>query len=235
MRIYAVKSLDICEDILENLSLLISPEKRNRIKQFTHKQDKIRTLMGELLIRTLLTEQLGIENKYLTFEQNPYGKPYLKNFPNVNFNISHSSGFVVCAIDAKPIGIDIEEVKPLDYETIADNFFSESELNYIFKHSLDLRLSKFFEIWTLKESYIKCCGQGLSTRLQSFSIEIDQDEKIEVVINNEPIKKYMFKMFGIGLNYQMALCATCSANRKIPNEVIMLEQNSLIHNYSNSN
>lgn len=233
MKIYALKFLDICQDKLADLCLLISPEKRNKIQQFVNKQDKIRTLIGEILIRTILVEQLGLENKHLTFEQNPYGKPYLKKHPAVNFNLSHSSNFVVCAFDGQSVGIDIEEVINLDYENIAKNFFTVSELNYIFKHSPDIRLNKFYEIWTLKESYLKWCGQGLSTRLQSFSIEIDQDENIAVVVDREPLKQCVLKRFDLELNYKMALCSLGSGNKKIPDEVIMVEQNSLIYNYTN--
>ena len=226
MRIYALKFLDIGEDELDNLCLLISLDKRDKIKHFRNKQDKIRTLIGEILLRTILIEQVGLENKHLIFEQNQYGKPYLRNYSTVNFNISHSGDFVVCATDVKPLGIDIEEVKDLEYVNIAQNFFTESELSYIFKQSLDTQLSKFYELWTLKESYVKCRGQGLATQLQSFSIEIDQAENIEVVINNKQVKEYSFKKFEIGLNYKMAIC---SVNREIPHEVIMVEQESLIY------
>lgn len=226
MKIYALKFLDIGEDELDNLCLLISPDKLDKIKHFRNKQDKIRTLIGEILLRTILIEQVGLENKHLIFEQNQYGKPYLRNYPFINFNLSHSGDFVVCATDVKPLGIDIEEVKDLEYVNIAQNFFTESELNYIFKQSLDTQLSKFYELWTLKESYVKCRGQGLATQLQSFSIEIDQAENIEVVINNKQVKEYSFKKFEIGLNYKMAIC---SVNREIPHEVIMVEQESLIY------
>ncbi|WP_253205640.1 4'-phosphopantetheinyl transferase family protein [Clostridium estertheticum] len=227
MKIYAVKTLDISEGNLEKICLLIHLEKRCKIQKFINKKDKVRTLIGEILIRTIIFEELSIRNKHLTFEKNQYGKPYFKGHPKFNFNISHSGDFVVCAIDDKSIGIDIEKVKHIEYKEIAKSFFSLSEFNYIVKEDLNIQLSKFYEIWTLKESYIKCSGQGLSIPLKSFSIDIDQYENIKVIIDKEH-KEYVFKRFDIGSGYKMAVC---SVNKEISNNIIMIDQNSLINKF----
>lgn len=228
MKIYAVKILDINDEELEDLCLFISPDKKLKINRYINKQDKIRTLIGEILIRSILVEELRIKNKHIVFGANEYGKPYLKDYPYINFNISHSSGFVVCVIDDKSIGIDIEEVKHIKYEEIAKNFFSLSEFEYIIGQTLDFQISKFYEIWTLKESYIKCCGQGLSIPLKSFSININQAEQIKVVHKNKH-NEHAFKIFDIELGYKMAVC---SVNKDISKNIITIDQNSLINNYS---
>ena len=228
MEIYAVRTLDISEEKLDNLCLLISLEKRCIIKKFNNKKDKIRTLIAEMLIRTIIVKELSIRNKHITLERSQYGKPYLKDYPKFNFNVSHSGDFVVCAIDTKPIGTDIEQIKHIEYEDIAKSFFSVSEFNYIAKNDLGVGLSKFYEIWTLRESYIKCCGQGLSIPLKSFSIDIDNYKNIKVIVNNEH-KEHAFKRFDIESGYKMAIC---SLNKEISNNIIMLDQNSLINNYS---
>lgn len=228
MKIYAVKIMDISEKKLEALCLLISSKKKRKIEKFVNKNDKIRTLIGEMLIRSIIVQELGIRNKHIIFEENHYGKPYLKGYPIINFNISHSGYFVVCAIDEQPIGVDIEEVKPIEYEDIAKKIFTIHEFMYITKQNSDLQLSKFYEIWTLKESYIKCCGQGLSTSLKSFSIDIDQNETINVIINNEH-NEYACKKLEIESGYKMAVC---SVNKEISDNVEMIDQNSLINNYS---
>lgn len=227
MKIYAVETLDISEDMLNKLYSLTDSKKISKVKKFINKKDKIRTLIGEILIRTVITEDLGIRNDNISFKKNQYGKPYLKDYPNFNFNISHSGDFVVCAIDNNPIGIDIEEVKYMEYEDIAKNFFATNELDYITKNDPYSSLSRFYEIWTLKESYIKCCGQGLSMPLKSFSIEIDKYKNIKVISNNE-YKEHIFRIFDIELGYKVAIC---SFNKEICNNTIRLDQNSLINKY----
>ncbi|MCB2311591.1 4'-phosphopantetheinyl transferase superfamily protein [Clostridium tagluense] len=228
MKIYAVKTLEISEEKLKKICLSIDSEKRCKIEKFINKKDKVRTLIGEILIRTIIFQELSVRNKHITFEKNEYGKPYMKEHPEFNFNISHSGDFVVCAIDNKPIGIDIEKVKHIEYKEIAKNFFSVRELDYIVKEDLNSQLNKFYEIWTLKESYIKYCGQGLSIPLKSFSIDIDQYENIKVIIDKEH-KEPVFKRFDIGSEYKMAVC---SVNKEISYNIVMIDQNSLINNYS---
>lgn len=228
MKIYAVKILEITKEKLDNLCLLISLEKKYKIENFLNKEDKIRTLIGEMLIRSIIVNELKIKNNEMIFDKNGYGKPYLKGYPIINFNISHSNDFVVCIIDDKPIGIDIEQVKQIEYRDIAKNFFTTSEYNYIFKQNLESEINKFYKIWTLKESYIKCKGKGLSIPLKSFSIDIDKSKGIKVICNNE-YKKFVFKMFYGVLGYKIAVC---SVNKEISNNIIMIDQNSLINNYS---
>ncbi len=227
MEIYTVKTLDISKEKLDKLCLLIDSGKRYRIEKFINKKDKIRALIGEILIRTLVAEKLNISNNHIIFKKNQYGKPYLKEHPEFSFNISHSGDFVVCAIDDKPVGIDIEQIKHIAYEGIVKSFFSASELDNIAKEDSNVQLSKFYEIWTLKESYIKCCGQGLSMPLKSFSIDVDQYENIKVIIHHEH-KEHTFKSFDVEPDYKMAVC---SLNKEISNNIIMIDQNILIDNY----
>ncbi len=228
MKIYMVNVEDIDDKQIDKLCLLINSDKSYKIKKFTNKKDKIRSVIGEILIRTVIEEELCYgESKDIKFEKNKYGKPYIKEYPQFNFNISHSEDIVVGAIDNQPIGIDIEKVKTINYEGIAREFFAEGEFNYIIKDSLDNKLERFYKIWTLKESYIKCCGQGLSLPLKSFSINIDDCDNIKMSINNEN-KEYKFKNFNIGLNYKLAVC---SSNKDITNNIIRIDQSSLIDKY----
>lgn len=227
MKIYTVKISNISQEKLNNLCLLIDSEKKYKVKKFINKRDKIRTLIGGILIRTIIGEELKIGDKYIKFNKNQYGKPYLKDYANFNFNISHSGEYVVCAVDNKPIGIDVEEIKHIKYEEIAKNFFATKEFDDILNQDLEFQLNRFYEMWTLKESYIKCCGQGLSIPLKSFSIEVDQYENIKVVSNNE-YKEHVFKLLDIELGYKVAVC---SLNKEISNNIIRLEQNSLINKY----
>lgn len=85
-------------------------------------------------------------------------------------NISHSGDMVVCAVDDRPVGIDIEQIRPIDL-TVAKRICSVEELLYLFGHrpteqdftyTTDTEiLARFFEIWTAKEAYGKCLGSGI--------------------------------------------------------------------------
>ncbi|EPC8410311.1 MULTISPECIES: 4'-phosphopantetheinyl transferase family protein [Bacillus] len=226
MKIYAVKITDIDEEKIERLSLLVTSDKRNKIKNFVNKKDKIRSLIGELLVIFAIGEELNIERKNITFEKNKYGKPYIKEYSNFNFNISHSGDFIVCATDDASIGIDIEEIKHIEYVDIARNFFTTIEWDYIAKEDSYDPLSRFYQVWVLKESYIKCCGMGLSIPLKSFSICINKLLNIAPILNNENNNDFKFKVFDIDPSYKMAVC---SLRNEISNEIIRMEPNELIN------
>jgi len=136
MKIYVVKILDISESELNNLTRYIDAEKKYKINKFINKKDKIRSLISEILIRNIIFENLNINNRDIIFEKNVQGKPCLKGYSNFNFNLSHSGDFVVCAIDNKPIGIDIEKIESIDHKGIAQSFFSKDEYDFILKGDL---------------------------------------------------------------------------------------------------
>lgn len=225
MEIYVVKILNIEKNKFNELCLYVDKSKRFAIDKYINNKDKVRTLLGEVLIRTIISKKLNINNDFIQFEQNEFGKPYLKGNPYFNFNISHSGDYVACGIDCSAIGIDIEEISDIKYVEIARRFFEKNEFNYVIKGNLYTALGRFYEIWTLKESYIKCCGQGLLIPLKSFSVDIDQYGNIKVTVNGED-EKYAFKKFDIGGGYKISVC---SLNKEASNNVVMIEQNTLIN------
>lgn len=227
MELYSVRISDISEEKLNELCSLIDSEKKYKIEKLICKKDIIRTLIGDLLIRTKIFETLKLRTKYIRFNKNEYGKPYLEEYPDFNFNISHSGDYVLCAIDDQPIGIDVEEIKHIECKDVVNRFFTINESEYIYNQEFNLDLNRFYEIWTLKESYIKCCGQGLSIPLSSFSVEKDQNNTFKISCNNE-YKQHILRIFDIEPGYKAAVC---SINKTITNNIITVNQNSLIHKY----
>ncbi|OOM73640.1 4'-phosphopantetheinyl transferase sfp [Clostridium puniceum] len=227
MKIYVTKILEVTNERIDELCLFVNSEKKSKIERFINRKDKIRALIGEILIRTIIIETFGIRNEKIMFNKNEFGKPYLKDYENFNFNISHSGEFVVCAIDDKPVGIDVEQIKPIEYKEIAEGFFLNNEIEYIMKADLDSQLKKFYEIWTLKESYIKCCGTGLSMPLKEFLIDFDRHNNIRVVTNNE-CTNHKLRLIDIDSDYKMAVC---SINETISSGINIIEQTNLVNNY----
>lgn len=228
MDIYAVKILEIDDEILNCLYEITYFDKRYKNKRYLNKNDEIRTLIGKILIRSIVAQEYKVKNRSIYFSINQWGKPFLEGYPEFNFNISHSEDYVLCAVDDKPIGIDIEKIRSIEYEDIAKSFFTKDELDYIVKKDIDNKLNKFYEIWTLKESYIKCCGQGLCIPLKSFSV-INKLGFVNPTIDNK-YNIYTFKKFCIGTDYKIAVC---SLNNKVPSSILNVEQNDLINDYLN--
>ncbi|MDS0524593.1 4'-phosphopantetheinyl transferase superfamily protein [Clostridium sp. SHJSY1] len=182
----------------------VDKEKREKVIKFRRDEDKIRSLLGDVLARILICKFLKCKNKDIKYKYNEYGKPYIDE--NVEFNISHSGNYVVVAIDNAPLGIDIEEMKEIEFEGIAKGYYNESEYNWIINHNKSEQMKCFYKIWTLKESYVKYVGKGLSINFNSFKFNIAQDNKFNIDNTKNDIQLY-FKNYNILDKYQLSVCS----------------------------
>ncbi|NLN64429.1 MAG: 4'-phosphopantetheinyl transferase superfamily protein [Clostridiaceae bacterium] len=189
----------------DKLIKTVSMEKRRRIYRFRMHEDAQRTLLGDILARYLVCKQHNVKNCELVFGTNAYGKPYLLNDTRIQFNISHSGKWVVCSLHHLPVGVDIEQIKPVDI-SIAERFFSKSEVQSLMNKCISEREAYFYELWTLKESYIKAVGKGLSIPLNSFAINIEQGGNINIY-NINGSNRYFFRQYSIEKGYKMAVCS----------------------------
>lgn len=205
IEVYCVKINEYLEKSIFDYFMSYLPEdKQKRIKKYSKIEDTQRTLIADVLIRTLICCKLDIDNKDIFFDTNEYGKPFLIGFNNFYFNISHSGDWVVCAINNLPIGIDIEHIHIIDFN-IAKEFFSKEEYHTLINLDISQRLSYFYQLWTLKESYIKALGKGVSIPLDSFSFKIINSN---IIFKTETeFRKCYFKQYNIDINYKMAVCA----------------------------
>lgn len=109
--------------LFNQFSNLISNEKRERMKRLLNLCDINRTLIGDLLIRSLVCQKYKMNNEEIKFIYNEYGKPFVQNFSDFHFNISHSGEWVVCATANSNVGIDIERVSDIEALKLANEFF----------------------------------------------------------------------------------------------------------------
>lgn len=132
---------------------------------------------GELLLRKGLKKDYGIdygESDSVPVIKGVHGKPQLKEYPHIFHNISHTAGLAACAIGDVPMGIDVEEIRPFS-EKIIRKVMSEQEKEQFYKLKEEERTAFFFKIWTLKESYVKAGGWGITIPLTEFSFELRLD------------------------------------------------------------
>ncbi|MBO4864928.1 MAG: 4'-phosphopantetheinyl transferase superfamily protein [Eubacterium sp.] len=94
----------------------------------------------------------------------------------IYYNISHSGNYIAVAVSDKPVGVDVETKDDKDFK-VTSRMFTEEDKNFI-GDSQD----RFRQVWTLKESFLKCTGQGISVPLNCFTFDY-KNEKIRRVIS----------------------------------------------------
>jgi 4'-phosphopantetheinyl transferase len=104
-------------------------------------------------------ETLKLDGYFLEqIQYNGFGRPGFDEA--LDFNISHSGVYTVCAIGMDgAIGIDVEKIRDVAFGEFEEQF-SEAEWAEINTSRVPQRL--MFDTWTKKEAFLKSTGTGLS-------------------------------------------------------------------------
>lgn len=203
---------------------LISEERKERISRFRFEKDKLHCLFAEVLLRYALEKRYQISD--LVLDKNVYGKPYLVNHSDIYFNLSHSGDWVICGVGDQNLGIDVERVEEIEM-SIARDFFARKEIDYLETVPFRQRLNAFYTVWTLKESYTKYVGEGMSIPLDSFAI-IPEKERITLFLENAPDLSFCFQTQDLDSHHKMALCLKQEEKDVCVEDVLLLSLDDLV-------
>ena len=157
------------QSIIDNYLSVLTKEMRYRNSRFIHWQDQLRHLLGNLLLVNAFKKLQLPQYDLHQVRYNEYGRPYIGNLTGIDFNISHSGSFVLCAItQGLRLGVDIEEIIPVNLQEFADTMTC-NQWEIIAASNEPLRC--FYSFWTKKESVIKADSRGLSIPLQDIHIK----------------------------------------------------------------
>ncbi|OYT16435.1 MAG: hypothetical protein B7C24_07715 [Bacteroidetes bacterium 4572_77] len=146
-----------------------------KIASFKFPSDQQRSLMAHLIWRSFYSDLYQKEWNSFELLYNKQEKPSIKNHAQAFFNISHSGNQIVVVFSDKEIGVDVEKNKG-DRRKLNKRVFTKEEIGDMKKQtSLVLEIAYFYRLWSLKESYMKAIGKGMSLNLKSFSFKEDKD------------------------------------------------------------
>lgn len=135
-------------------------------------ESQVRSLLAGYLLQHGMRSRLGINKEEvlnLQYEYREEDKPYLKNYPTIFLNISHSGSYVACAVADQEVGVDIQQIKPAKCAMIAERFFTKKEADNVKEQVIVKEQEElFYTYWAIKESYIKLTGKGLKQGLDTF-------------------------------------------------------------------
>lgn len=142
------------------------PEERRK-KALNYKQEIDRKLCvaSYILLKNALKGSYGIDSS-INLRYSEHGKPYLTDYENIFFNISHCKYGVVCAVSDYEIGVDIQDIRPFK-ENVPKKVFCIEEQELLDKATDKNR--EFARIWSKKEAYFKMLGSGLTRKMNEFN------------------------------------------------------------------
>lgn len=172
-------------ELAAQFDCVLTADERVRHGRFLFEKDRRRYLVTRSLVRYVLSRYIPIAPADWRFEATEFGRPTIANdHPDTHgltFNISHSDRVVLLGVTRDvQLGVDVEDLErriPLD---VADGFFSADEVRQLRSLPADLQPARFLDFWTLKESYIKARGKGLSLPLDQFGFDLSQQTGLQV-------------------------------------------------------
>lgn len=147
------------------------PEWRRELAlKFKFPLGKAECACSYLLLCQALREEYGITTQP-HFDIGEHGKPSLREYPDIHFNMSHCRAGIAVAVSDKPVGIDIECLGRLIDKngdlnmSLAEYVLSPEELEHVLSGDSDLEFTKF---WTQKEALVKLIGTGIDDDLKQI-------------------------------------------------------------------
>jgi 4'-phosphopantetheinyl transferase len=166
--------------------VLLSAEERARCARFRTGQLQRQYLLARALQRIVLSRYApGVRPAEWQFAKGEHDKPALAAplaSHGLHFNLTHTAGLVAFAVARSPLGVDVENFAlrdpPLE---VARNYFTPREADALEALPAHARRARFFALWTLKESWLKADGRGLSAGLENAEFDLDASNRVAAV------------------------------------------------------
>lgn len=135
------------------------------VRSFVFEMDQMRSLAAKLLVVEALAPKRPVTELLSNWKTGEYGCPYIPG--KTHFNLSHSGNVVIIAVGHRPLGIDVEQIRDVDFELLK-NYMRTEEWEDIYR-SDDPR-ARFFHYWTVKEALMKAEGMGFHLPLEEIAL-----------------------------------------------------------------
>ncbi|WVQ75562.1 hypothetical protein IAR50_005189 [Cryptococcus sp. DSM 104548] len=187
MRLFAIRIPETPLDAttFDKLASLIEGQGRERLKRFRLPDDALRSLVARLTVTWYLHIRGLLPSGQLpTFGRKAKGKPNLSTpalEPRLEFNNTHEGSYILFAalFSSSPlacVGIDIMQHPEDPFPT--QEGISE-QLTLLERRSLVISLTprersqRLTRLWSVKESYTKAIGEGITFGLERIEVELE--------------------------------------------------------------
>lgn len=200
---------------IQTASQTLSVSEIDRASRFRLPELRRDYIAAHDLVRRALTAH---DSRYAAhswkFVSGVHGKPFLEideGRTGIEFSLTHTSGLVACAVSTAPVGIDVELVRPdWDYREVV-RYFTAAEAKALSLVSPELSSTTFVEIWTLKESFLKAVGCGLSGALDSVSFDVADTSRVQCSLpDNFTSNEWKFQLLSPSPDSRLAITLNSS-------------------------
>lgn len=165
--------VDLYTETAPHLCCILSAEEQKFAQTIHNATRKKHYITVRIALRQILEDCLNQTTDSISIAKTAHGKPYLPDYPDIHFNISHSADTLLIAISKiGAVGVDIEQARPQrrDFSGLVEKCFAASEIDYWKELPDPEKATEFYRFWTRKEAFVKAVGRGLALGLSECEI-----------------------------------------------------------------
>lgn len=155
----------------------LTADEWQKISQTERAQERLTQLVARGMLRYLLGQYLQLAPQQCPLEKGLHGKPQLAApYQHLQFNVSHANHRVVCTITRdSAIGVDVEALRARTPGAgfCAEHFSTEEQA------CIAADQQRFYDLWTLKESFVKTTGTGLTVPLNQVCFRVYRQQRYQ--------------------------------------------------------
>ena len=200
--------------LLPRYGTLLGAQELARMERLHFARDRRRDLVARALVRTVLSRYAALAPREWAFCADANGRPRIANpppGPGIEFNLSHSGGLVVLGVGTgRALCVDVESISRNTDTDRLDRYFAPREREALLALPEAERRRRFFELWTLKESYLKARGEGLRLALDAFAFDFTGERGLRLSFERRLADspcRWRFWQFTPRTDYLVAVCA----------------------------
>lgn len=188
--------------------------------RFKFEQLSQRYIISHGLLRDYLATVVHDSAASLRIEKTEFGKPFLPDYPELSFNMSHSGDSLAIAISTEcQLGVDIECYKARNgWDGLVNKCFAPEEIAFWYDLDIGERDAAFYRFWVKKEAFVKAVGKGITLGLS------------QCVVNPENLSSFVSVPEGCGSEAQWQIYAL-DLPRGAFGAVVCDQQASVMLNY----
>lgn len=162
-----------------NYDMLSDSERSNAMQRLTTEMQN-RYVEIHAKKRLVLAEFLKCKPETLLFAVGANGKPYLPEYPQWTFNLSHSGNYFALAVAREcRLGIDLEVARSRsNLAGLVNKCFAAEEIACWEALPNEERISAFYRFWTRKEAFVKATGRGIALGLNRCVIDPNEPDRM---------------------------------------------------------
>lgn len=207
---YIKQSEKLSDDVFRKFLLQLPETFQQDIIAYKHWQSAQSSLFGKILLQYGF-KKLNLPYALKDLKIGAKDRPYIN--AEVDFNISHSGMYVICAmVKNEKVGIDIEKHRTLKMK-IAERYFDEQECHEI--DSSEHPGEAFFHFWAIKEAAIKCDGRGVEVLSKTHVLSASNKDitKKDKVLCDE--NTFCYQKLEIEEGYSCAVCCNTAFDTRL--------------------